>query len=55
VNTQIRKLVRLHNVVAVEYECPGPNLIRWRRKVAKQFDEELGHWEASFRSGELDV
>jgi crossover junction endonuclease EME1 len=46
VNTQIWKLLRLHHVVAVEYESPVPNVIRWRRKVAKQFNEELGHWEA---------
>jgi hypothetical protein len=47
INTQIRKFLRSHNVPAVEYDSPIPNVIRWRRKVAKEFNEELGHWTAA--------
>jgi len=45
VDTQIREFLKNIQVEATTYSSPLPNVIRWRRKVTAQFNEELDHWE----------
>lgn len=45
VDTQIREFLKNLQVQVTSYISPLPNVIKWRRKVTAQFNEELGHWE----------
>ncbi|KAL9119872.1 MAG: hypothetical protein Q9187_003575 [Circinaria calcarea] len=45
VETQIRAFLKDLQVETAMYDCPLPNIIKWRRKVDSSFNEELGHWE----------
>ena len=45
VDTQIREFLKTLQVQATTYSSPVPNVIKWRRKVSAQFNEELGHWQ----------
>ncbi|KAI1337633.1 ERCC4 domain-containing protein [Xylariaceae sp. FL0016] len=42
---QIEALLRDLDVQYFEHEDQVENVVKWRRKVASQFNEELGHWE----------
>lgn len=43
--TQVRQFLDPLGVECTEWSSPIPNVIKWRRKVDAQFNEELGHWE----------
>ena len=45
VDTQIQEFLKNLQVRATSYYSPLPNIIKWRRKVAATFNDELGHWE----------
>ena len=45
VDTQTRELLKNLQVQFTSYSSPMPNVIKWRRKVTAEYNEELGHWE----------
>jgi len=45
VDIQIRDFLRNYEVEATTHDSVIPNVIKWRRKVAKRFNEEMKHWE----------
>lgn len=45
IDTQIRGFLKNLQVETTSYDSPLPNIIKWRRKVTAQFNEEMGHWE----------
>ncbi|MCJ1252202.1 hypothetical protein MMC24_000006 [Lignoscripta atroalba] len=44
-DTQIREILKGLQVQVTTYSSNPSNIIKWRRKVAAQFNEEMGHWE----------
>ncbi|KXH59366.1 ERCC4 domain-containing protein [Colletotrichum salicis] len=42
---QIQTLLKDLDVQYSTWESPVDNVIKWRRKVASRFNDELGHWE----------
>ncbi|KAI9871157.1 MAG: hypothetical protein M1830_003254, partial [Pleopsidium flavum] len=45
VENQIKGFLKILQVQTTTYNSPVPNIIKWRRKVTAQFNEEMGHWE----------
>ncbi|KAI8264892.1 Crossover junction endonuclease eme1 [Colletotrichum sp. SAR11_239] len=45
VTLQIQTLLRDLDVQHEAWDSPVDNVVKWRRKVASRFNEELGHWE----------
>ncbi|KXH62575.1 ERCC4 domain-containing protein [Colletotrichum nymphaeae SA-01] len=42
---QIQTLLKDLDVQHSTWESPVDNVVKWRRKVASRFNDELGHWE----------
>ncbi|KAK2054431.1 ERCC4 domain-containing protein [Colletotrichum caudatum] len=42
---QIQTLLRDLDVQHTAWDSPVGNVVKWRRKVASKFNDELGHWE----------
>jgi len=45
VDDQIKGFLKNLQVQTTTYNSLVPNIIKWRRKVTAQFNEEFGHWE----------
>ncbi|KAF3810855.1 hypothetical protein GCG54_00003032 [Colletotrichum gloeosporioides] len=45
VTLQIQTLLKDLDVQHEAWDSPVDNVVKWRRKVASRFNEELGHWE----------
>ncbi|KAJ0338064.1 hypothetical protein COL26b_013519 [Colletotrichum chrysophilum] len=45
VTLQIQTLLKDLDVQHEAWDSPVHNVVKWRRKVASRFNEELGHWE----------
>ncbi|MCJ1245482.1 hypothetical protein MMC30_002686 [Trapelia coarctata] len=45
VDIQIRDFLRNYEVEVTTQDSVVPNVIKWRRKVARRFNEEMKHWE----------
>ncbi|CAI0652823.1 unnamed protein product [Colletotrichum noveboracense] len=45
VTLQIQTLLKDFDVQHEAWDSPVHNVVKWRRKVASRFNEELGHWE----------
>lgn len=45
VDIQIRDYLKAFDVEASTYDSVIPNIIKWRRKVNRRFNEEMKHWE----------
>jgi len=45
VDIQIRDYLRSFDVEASTYHSVIPNVVKWRRKVNRRFNEEMKHWE----------
>lgn len=43
VDDQIKEFLKNQQIAITSYQSPVPNVIRWRRKVDSQFDQEQGH------------
>ncbi|KAF6842395.1 alpha-mannosyltransferase [Colletotrichum musicola] len=42
---QMQTLLKVLDVQHTTWDSPVDNVVKWRRKVASQFNEELNHWE----------
>ncbi|GJC83444.1 crossover junction endonuclease eme1 [Colletotrichum liriopes] len=45
VTLQIQTLLKDLDVQHSTYDSPVDNVVKWRRKVASRFNDDLGHWE----------
>lgn len=45
VDIQIREFLQSFDVETTTYDSVIPNVIKWRRKTARRFNKEMGHWE----------
>ncbi|EFQ36316.1 ERCC4 domain-containing protein [Colletotrichum graminicola] len=45
VTLQIQTLLKDLDVQHTTWDSPVDNVVKWRRKVASKFNDELGHWE----------
>ncbi len=45
VDNQIREFLKNLGVERTMYNSPMPNVVKWRRKVTAEFDDEMGHWK----------
>ena len=45
VDVLIREFLKNYDVEATTLDSVIPNVIKWRRKVARRFNEEMKHWE----------
>ena len=43
-DNQIRELIRTGNAEARAHDSAIPGIFKWRQKVTRDFNEELGHW-----------